>query len=186
MPTFANSQAMMDEAMTWSRKDLVNKWRSIRSNREISGWAPGKAFEYLVIRAFQLEETDVRWPFEVTYPQKFGIVEQLDGIVYVDHRPFIIESKDRNDAVTIGTVAKLRFRLEKRPPGTMAVLFSVGRISTPTEVFAQFASPLNVLLWSAADMEVALHSSGMTDGLRRKFAHAVQYGLPLLPLASKK
>jgi hypothetical protein len=131
MPTFANSQAMMDEAMTWSRKDLVNKWRSIR-------------------------------------------------------RPFIIESKDGNDAVTIGTVAKLRFRLEKRPPGTMAVLFSVGRISTPTEVFAQFASPLNVLLWSAADMEVALHSSGMTDGLRRKFAHAVQYGLPLLPLASKK
>jgi hypothetical protein len=30
-----------------------------------SGWAPGKAFEYLVLRAFQLEGAEVRWPYSV-------------------------------------------------------------------------------------------------------------------------
>jgi len=68
------------------------------------------------------------------------------------------------------SVAKLRFRLEGRPPSTMAVLFSVNDFSLPTEVFTQFASPLNVLLWGSSDLDVALPAGSMTERLRQSLS----------------
>jgi hypothetical protein len=56
----------------------------------------------------------------VTYPQRIGAVEQVDGAVYLDGIPFLIESKDHEEPAAIDAIAKLRFRLESRPPGTMA------------------------------------------------------------------
>lgn len=177
---------MVEEANKWSRQDLLGNWALIKKRKEVSGWAPGKAFEYLVIRAFALEGMDVRWPFEVTYPQRWGTMEQMDGVVYVDKRPFLVESKDMSEPIAIEAIAKLRFRLERRPPGTMALLFSVGGFSTATEVFAQFASPLNVLLWTGSDMDAALRSATVVAGLRQKLAYAIEYGLPLFPLKNAK
>lgn len=106
-------------------------------------------------------------------------MEQLDGVVYLDRQPFIVESKNMTEPAAIEAVAKLRFRLEGRPPSTMAVLFSVSDFSLPTEIFAQFASPLNVLLWGRSDLDVAIPGGDMLGGLRRKLEHAVEFGLPL-------
>jgi hypothetical protein len=176
----------MQEAETWTRKDLTAIWAKIKAGEPIENWGPGKAFEYLVIRAFHLEGTQVRWPFQVTYPQKFGTMEQLDGVVYLQGRPFLVESKNLSEPAAIEAVAKLRFRLEGRPPLTMGVLFSVSNFTLPTEVFAQFASPLNVLLWNRSDLDIALPSGEMTEGLRQKFEYAIEYGLPLFPFEGPK
>lgn len=139
-----------------------------------------------MIRAFQLESAEVRWPFQVTYPQKFGTMEQLDGTVYLGERAFLVESKDLSEPAAIEAVAKLRFRLEGRPPGTMAVLFSVRNFTLPTEVFTQFASPLNVLLWSSDDLDHALEHGSMVAGLRLKLRYATEWGLPLFPLGETR
>lgn len=172
---------LKQEAEKWTRADLLRVWDDIKSERTIPGWDEGRAFEYMVIRAFQLEKTRVCWPFQVTWPQKFGTMEQIDGIVYLGERAFLIESKDLSEPVAIETVAKLRFRLEGRPPSTMGVLFSVRDFTMPTEVFTQFASPLNILLWGRSDLDVALAEGAMTEGLKQKLDYGTEYGLPLFP-----
>jgi hypothetical protein len=173
---------LKDAAQRWQRADLLRIWEDIKVRRPIDGWPPGKAFEYLVVQAFSLEGVTVRWPFEVEYPHKLGVMEQLDGVVYLGGRPFLLESKDLDEPTAIGAVAKLRFRLESRPPGTMAVLFSVGGFTFPTEVFTQFATPLNVLLWSGGDLDWALTAGAMQNGLQRKLDYASERGLPSLRL----
>lgn len=185
MPPNVETRSAVDlenEASRWTRDDLVALWERIKAEDEIPGWAPGKTFEYLVIRAFQLEHLTARWPFIVTYPQKFGAMEQLDGVVYLGERAFLVESKNLSEPAAIEAVTKLRFRLESRPPGLMGVLFSTNNFSLQTEVFAQFASPLNVLLWSRSDLDHALAAGSMREGLQRKLEYAIEWGLPLFPL----
>jgi hypothetical protein len=170
-------------AQRWSREDLVALWEKICAREEIDGWADGRALEYIVMRAFELEGARIRWPYGVTYPQKFGTMEQIDGLVYWAGHAFLMECKDFSEPAAIEAIAKLRFRLEGRPPGTMAVLLSARDFTLPTEVFAQFASPLNVLLWGRADLDIALRNKGlMTKALEMKLWYAIEEGLPLYPL----
>lgn len=173
-------------ANKWNHSDLLNFWDLIKSREPVPDWSPGKAFEYLIIRAFELAGLDVRWPFEVTYPQKFGTMEQIDGLVYLGERAFIVESKDLSDSASIEALAKLRFRLESRPPGTMGILFSFKDFTLATEVFAQFASPLNVLLWGGSDLDIAIKGNSMKSSLEKKLKHAHEHGLPLYALGGVK
>lgn len=180
------SKLYRDIAEKWISSDLRDIWAQIKTGAPIDSFPSGKAFEYLVIRAFEIEGLRVRWPYEVVYPQKFGTMEQVDGIVYFESRAFLVESKDLTEPAAIEAIAKLRFRLEGRPPGTMGVLFSVNDFSLPAEVFAQFASPLNVLLWGRADLDIALRSGCMKNALEQKMVYAIEEGLPLYPLGGEK
>lgn len=176
---------MEREAKAWSREDLLRIWESVKAGERVSGWPPGKAFEYVVVRAFDLEGAKVIWPFEVTYPQKFGTMEQVDGVVYLGERAFLLESKDLSEPAAATELARLRMRLESRAPGTMGVLFSTQNFTLPVEVFAQFAAPLNVLLWGRNDLNVALMDGSMVTGLRAKLARATESGLPSLSLSEE-
>jgi hypothetical protein len=60
------------EAEKWDTKKVVEIWSGLKQRIEIQGWESGKSFEYMLIRAFQLDSVKVRWPYEVTYPQRFG------------------------------------------------------------------------------------------------------------------
>src|SRR4051812_32851282 len=101
-----------DDARKWSATRVLEIWGQVKSGTRVPGWPKGKAFEYLVIRAFELGGLTVRWPYEVKYPQKFGTMEELDGVVYLGERAFLVESKDLSEAAAIEAFAKLRFRLE--------------------------------------------------------------------------
>lgn len=164
-----------------NRLDLVNLWQQIKL-RETPNWDSGQAFEYLVVRAFQFEGLQVRWPYRVTLPQKFGTVEQIDGVIYYESRAFLIESKHYEQAIGIESVAKLRLRLERRPPGTMGIVFSVSTFTLPMEIFTQFASPLNVILWGPDDFEYGITNGKMINSLQFKLNHAIESGLPLVRL----
>lgn len=173
------------EAQSWDREELLRRWESIKQGNTSNGWQKGTEFEYLVVRAFELEDVVVKWPFRVTHPQRWGTMEQFDGLVYHGERAFLIESKNLSDPTAIEAVAKLRFRLEGRPPGTMGILFSTSDFSKPTEIFTQFASPLNILLWDSSDLDYALASECMIEGLRQKLSYAISHGLPLFPLSNQ-
>jgi hypothetical protein len=165
------------EAASWTRDELLARWEGIKARVPLDGWPDGRAFEYLVIRAFDLEGLIIRWPYVVQYPQRFGTVEQVDGAVYLGERAFLVESKNVQEPLAIDAVAKLRFRLEARPPGTMGLVFSAHEFTTPTEVFTQFATPLNILLWNRYDLDRALVEGTMVEALRRKLEHATEQGM---------
>lgn len=188
-------------AEKWSHSDLLNTWNNIKARRDIkkhnktsapsskkpvpqltSPWAEGKLFEYMLIRAFQLEGAEVRWPYSVTLKAISGVAEQLDGAIYINDRVFLVESKDYGDSVPIEALAKLRYRLERRPPSVMGIVFSASGFSLPTEAFAQFSSPLNVLLWNGSDIDAALPHHLMTAGLTEKYLHACENGIPAYAL----
>lgn len=183
----SQSAAEMErEAKAWSRDDLLRIWARIKAGQRVTGWPAGKDFEYLVVRAFDLEGARVIWPFEVTYPQKFGTMEQVDGMVYLGDRAFLLESKNLSEPAAVRELARLRMRLESRPPGTMGVLFSTQNFTLPAEVFAQFARPLNVLLWGRGDLDVSLLDGSMVQGLHAKLARATESGLPTLSFSEER
>lgn len=97
---------------------------------------------------------------------------------------YLLESKDYDEPMSIEAIAKLRFRLEGRPASAMGIVFARSNFTIATETFAQFCSPLNVLLWSSDDLSFALEKSRMRTGLTEKFRYASEYGLPLLALRS--
>jgi hypothetical protein len=58
MPTGAEYEAKI-ASYNWD--DLVNLWNQIESGNT-PGWDSGKALEYLILLAFQLEGAEVTWP----------------------------------------------------------------------------------------------------------------------------
>jgi hypothetical protein len=70
---------------------LLDLWKNIEA-RKTPGWAKGKAFEHIVLHAFELEGADVTWPYSVKL--EGHVVEQIDGMVRVGGLRFLAESKD--------------------------------------------------------------------------------------------
>ena len=88
MTTNAEYQARIQ---TFDRSRLLTLWDHIQRN-ETPDWEPGKALECLVIRAFELENAEVTYPFSV---QMGGtIVEQIDGAVHTNRLSCLIECKE--------------------------------------------------------------------------------------------
>lgn len=157
---------------------LAELWDQIQTGNT-PDWDPGKAFEYLIPRAFECENLTVRPPYRVTLPLKIGTVEQIDGVVYFMGRGFLIESKDHQEPLDIESVAKLRMRLERRPPGTMGLIFtSRSTITAPAELFAQFSSPMNILFWGPIDIDAGIRHKSMEKILNFKMCHAIENGMP--------
>jgi hypothetical protein len=71
--------------------DLFGLWKSIESGNTPE-WEPGKALEYLVLRAFQIEGAEIRWPYKVRMDG--AEIEQIDGVIYSDGLACLVECKD--------------------------------------------------------------------------------------------
>lgn len=155
--------------------DLRVLWDAIKA-RQTRGWEPGKAFEYLVIRAFQRDGAAVTWPFSV---RLFGEeVEQIDGAVYWEGLSCLIESKDTSDNMTVAPIAKLRNQLLRRPAGTLGILFTSGGVTDAARSLAYFSLPQAILLWSGDELEHALHEERMGEFLIWKYRACVEFGMP--------
>ncbi len=179
MPTAEELEA---QAKALAHDDVVRLLDCLISCQPTPDWEPGKALEYLFLQAFQLEGADVTWPYNVVYPQKVGVVEQIDGVIHLDGVSFLVECKDEATPVAVEPLAKLRMRLQQRPPGLMGLLVSTSDFTRAASLFAQFSSPLDVLLWGKSDLEFAIRNQKMGDGLLEKYRWAVLRGLPDLQL----
>ena len=78
MPAYEDYIARI-RSMDWS--GLQSLWEEVKAGGT-PGWPPGKALEYLILRAFELDDAEITWPFEVKIALQ--TVEQIDGIVYAD------------------------------------------------------------------------------------------------------
>jgi hypothetical protein len=131
----AQCEAMI-QFLQWA--ELRSLWQQIK-NRNTPGWNAGKAFEYLVIRAFQLDSAEVRYPYSV---KLFGEeVEQVDGVVYCSGLSCLIESKDFATQVNvdIAPIAKLRNQLLRRPASTIGLVFSRTGFTDPARHLSYFS-----------------------------------------------
>lgn len=169
------AQAFVGRIRTLGWKGLRALWRSILA-RETPDWPPGKAFEYLVLRAFECDGAEVRWPYPVE--QAGQVVEQIDGSIRTDGLWCLVESKDTTEPVNVEPLAKLRNQLLRRPSPTVGLLFSVGGFREAVVTLAGFVAPQTILLWYGEDVDYALRKSSICDPLLRKYRRCVQEGRP--------
>lgn len=160
---------------------LLELWDSIRLGQDLDGWADGRALEYLVLRAFELEGAGVEYPFRVELDKEE--IEQIDGVVYADGMSCLIETKDTATAVNVEPIAKLRHQLLRRPTGTIGVVFSRSGFTTPAKTHARFMAPQTILTWDGAEIDFALRRNHMIQGLVAKYRYCVRFGLPDLILS---
>src|SRR5438067_12520778 len=122
--------------------------RSIRGGRR-------KAFEYLVIRMFELDKAQVTWPYPVYL---FGgkAKEQIDGAVRFGGLHWLIESKDEDDKIAMDPIAKLRNQMLRRPWGTIGLVFTSTKFTPSAVQMTHFPLPQPLLLWTGAEVEYAL------------------------------
>lgn len=158
---------------------LSGLWSGIRTGRT-PGWEPGKAFEYLILRAFELDGAEVRWPYVVSLAGR--VVEQIDGAVYAANLSCLVETKDTAGPVDFEAVAKLRQQLLRRPMGVFGLLFTRSRFTDAATTLAQFVAPQNILLWTGSDVDAALARRGIAWALEAKYRYCVEEGQPNLGL----
>lgn len=151
----------------FGENDLQELWHQIEAGQTEAKWKSGKAFEYLILRAFELEGADVRWPFSVD--MQGSVVEQIDGIIYSDGLSVIVESKDLTDRVNVEPIAKLRNQLLRRPSGSIGVIFSKSGFTEPARMLAQYLAPQTILLWGGEEVAYALENRYMRQGLLAKY-----------------
>ena len=138
-------------------------------------------FECWICEAFRLSDADVQPPFLV----KVGtsLVEEVDGAVFVPFGAFLVECKFQDAKVTIEPIVKLRSQLERRPPGTMGVVFSKSGFTDEAKILLSRLSPCGVLLFDGGDIELMQrHPASMVEALYLKYREAVLSGVPDLEL----
>jgi hypothetical protein len=158
----------------YNREGLLNFWKAIEMG-DTPGWESGRALEYLILRAFQLEGIEIRWPYKVTIAGEE--VEQIDGFLYTDSMFFLVECKDQAEKTRIEPIAKLRNQLLRRPVGTIGVVFSRSGFTEPAVTLAQFLAPQTILLWDGEEISYAVQLGTMRDTLIAKYRYCVENGL---------
>ncbi len=156
---------------------LAKLWSEIQA-RTVSGWPPGRALEYLVIRGFELSGAVASYPYSVRLPlaDDSRQFEQIDGMVHVGGLWCLCEAKDTSEPQNIEPIAKLRNQLTRRPAGNVGLVFSVAGFTEPAKLATNFMGEHAILLWTGADIDWAVRHS-FAEALLRKYRAAVETGL---------
>ena len=157
------------------RPGLVTLWRGIRK-RTTPGWKAGKALEYLVVRAFEIEKCNVVYPYEVRVGPL--VIEQIDGVIHTNHLSCLLESKDVSDPVDHDPLADLRDQIQRRPPSVVGCCLSTSGFTLNARQRAIMTAPQRILLWEAEEIEYGLEHGRMREGLHAKFRNCVERALP--------
>lgn len=159
------------------REALQRLWQEIR-NGDTPDWPPGKAFEYLIIRAFEIEGATVRYPYTVTFRDRGNALEQIDGAVHQGGLSVLIEAKDQEGTLSVEPIAKMRNQLLRRPAAAIGAIFSRSGFSEPARHLVAFTAPQTILLWGEEEIDFMLARSGMCEALATKYRFAVEEGIP--------
>jgi len=162
--------------------ELETLWEGIKNGTTSdSHWAAGKALEYVVVRAFESDTAEVRWPYSVR--EQGQEIEQIDDVVYTEGLACLLECKDYDDAVTIEPVAKLRNQLLRRPASTIGVIVSRNGFTEPAVILARYVTPQAIILWDGDDLDRAINRKSIRTYLVRKYRYLVEYSLPNYSIA---
>ncbi|QSQ24247.1 hypothetical protein JY651_04585 [Pyxidicoccus parkwayensis] len=159
-------------------------WQVVCAGDNLVGWPPGRALEYLILRAFQLEGAEVTWPYEV---RRNGLLlEQIDGAVYFDGLACLVEAKAWSTPLDFSAIAKMKTQLLRRPTMTLGAVFLLGRVSDAALTLNQLLPPPNVQVWDGDELAWAMERGALREGLKRKLRHAIEQGFEDLILSQEK
>ena len=173
MPTDTEYESMIQHFDKW--KKLRDFWGKIQK-ADTPGWAAGKAFEYLVLQAFNLDGGAVRWPYPVEIENE--VVEQIDGFVHIGRFSCVVESKHTGKAVAIAPLAKMRNQLLRRHSGAIGLVFSFSGFTNAAVILARYIAPQAILLWTGREIEQALDDNKMLEHLEYKYRTCLETGIP--------
>ena len=164
--------------------------RRLWHNRNNDGsWESGKALEYIIIRAFELEIqkakstafNSVSYPFDVPYPFPYGekdtkkTMEQIDGAIHIDGMHALIECKDYSDSkIDVGPLSKLRNQLARRHGVVFGLFFSTSGYTEPAQIQVSNMAPQIILLWDKEDIEFCLSEGCFIECLKEKYRQAIE------------
>ena len=173
--------------MEWDK--LVQTWNK-REQQEIKDtWGQGKFFEYAIIRAFETEGAQVRYPY-IVHSHHIGIdgnkvLEQIDGAIYVNGLSVIVESKDyKKKSIDIEPLAKLQVRLRRRPSPVIGCLFSASDMTWTAQALIETLMPHTILFWSKRDIEYCFENHCFVEGLQLKYKSVIEDGNHMLDLST--
>ena len=170
---------------------LQKLWNNLCNKSNLpKGWDKGKAFEYLIMRCFELEVKELKkdstradayvsYPYNVEYPYTgedcSAILEQIDGAINVDGYYCLIECK-KYDAIPIKVepLTKMRNILARRHSNVFGMFFSMTDLTTPAKIQVQFMAPQLILLWSKDDIDYCLNHGCFIDCMKWKYRNAVE------------
>lgn len=158
---------------TFNWEQLTILWEAIL-NRSTPEWEDGKAFEYLILRAFELEKVEVRWPYSVKFDEEE--VEQIDGIVYVNNISCLVECKDYSKNISFEPIAKMRSQLMRRPASAIGSVFSSKGFTEPALILANFTFPQTILLWNGGEIDYCLKKKAFSEALVTKYQKCIEFG----------
>lgn len=169
----------------YSRKKLRSLWHQLRAG-SAAGFPSGKAFEFLLVRAFQIDGAEVEWPYDVpTIGPGATASHQIDGVVHFAGLALLLEAKHWNGNVDFAPIAKLAAHLRRRPANTMGIVFSAQGFTDPARESVLLSGSCQILLWEGDEIEWAMSQSGrFTEGLLTKYRQAVKQALPDFHIAT--
>lgn len=163
------------QIQTYDWAQLRTLWQAI-ATRDTPAWDAGKAFEYLILRAFELEEAEVTYPYSVVLEEEE--VEQIDGVIYSNGLACLVECKDLTDRVNIEPIAKMRNQLLRRPAATVGMVFSYSGFTYAATILARYVAPQTILLWTGDEIGYALDQQCFSQSLRLKYRVCIEQGTP--------
>lgn len=175
--TSHSEYAIRAREMDWSA--LRRLWLAVKAGHT-PGWPPGKAFEYLVLRAFELDGAEVVWPYLVDMGGE--PIEEIDGAVYTGRYSCLVESKDTGAPANVTALAKLKTQLTRRPADVIGLFFSRSGFTEGAYALAGFFAPQTVLLWTGSDVDYVMESEAIFASLQMKYRLSVEHGMSYLRL----
>ncbi len=142
--------------------------------KDTPDWEQGKLFEYMIMRAFELSGSEMKYPYSISIEGQE--IEQIDGIVYVNEGTFFVECKS-SGKLNIEPIAKLRNQILRRPLGTFGMLISLDGFTSPSLILSQYLIPPQLLLWYKQDIDFAIRKRDICWVLKEKYKALVEYGI---------
>ncbi len=170
--------AMINRVRRYDWAKLEGLWKRIKAGTA-TGWSPGKALEYMFVRAFELSGAEVVYPYNNEVRR---IKEQFDGFVFVKElgAGFIIECKDWREPVSFDEVAKLYGRLSYRISSTFGIYLSRNDFTASALESLYVLHPHNILLWSFAEIDECFIHHKFLDALKYKYKYAMATADPMI------
>lgn len=156
---------------------LKKFWQKIKNGT--TGWSEGKALEYMLVRAFDLEGAEVVYPYNNVV---FNAQEQLDGFIFIKEIGvgFIIECKDWKNNVAFDELAKLHGRLTYRMASTYGLFLSRSGYSPSAIEMMYMLHPHRILLWSFDEIDECFKKHKFIKALKYKYQYAMVTADPMI------
>ena len=166
-----SEENLIAKIRTYDWTMLIDLWEQIKAGT-ITDWNEGKALEYMLVRAFDLEGADVVYPYNNII---IKAEEQLDGFVFDKElgAGFIIECKDWAGKVSFDELAKLHGRLLYRMSSTFGLFLSKHGYTSSAVEMMYYIQPHSILLWNSEDIDECFKKHKFLTALRYKYRYAM-------------